>query len=65
MELAPERVAGTAYGLFAAASGAALLAASIVAGVLWSHVDPSAPFWLGAGSAAAGLVALGLFAAFA
>jgi len=59
-DFAPERLAGTAYGLFAAASGAALLAASVAAGVLWSHVDPSAPFWLGAGSAVAALLALPL-----
>ncbi len=61
-DYAPADAGGTAYGLFSAASGGALLVASIVAGVLWSHVDPSAPFWLGAGSAAAGLVVLGVFA---
>ena len=60
-DYAPERAGGTAYGLFAAASGAALLVASIVAGVLWSHVDPSAPFWMGTASAAAALPALLLF----
>jgi MFS family permease len=55
---APDRAAGTAYGLFAAATGGALLTASVAAGILWSHVDPSAPFWLGVASAAAALVAL-------
>lgn len=64
-DYAPPEAGGTAYGLFSAASGAALLTASVVAGVLWSHVDPSAPFWLGAGSAAAGLGALGVFRALA
>jgi len=56
----PDRLAGTAYGLFSAATGGALLAASVAAGLLWSHVDPSAPFYLGAASAAAALLALPL-----
>ena len=49
-------VAGTAYGIFAAATGGAVLIASIAAGLLWSHVGHAAPFALGA--AAAGLAAL-------
>jgi len=61
-DYAPDAAGGTAYGLFSAASGGALLTASVVAGVLWSHVDPSAPFWLGVGSALAGLVGLIVFA---
>jgi MFS family permease len=60
-DYAPAHAAGTAYGLFSAATGGALLIASVVAGVLWSHVDPSAPFWLGSGSAAAALAALIVF----
>jgi MFS family permease len=59
-DFAPLHAGGTAYGIFSAATGAALLAASVTAGILWSHVDPSAPFYLGAGSAAAALVALGV-----
>jgi MFS family permease len=55
---APSHLGGTAYGIFAAASGAALLVASVVAGLLWSHVDARAPFFLGAGSAAAAFVLL-------
>jgi MFS family permease len=55
---APRGLAGTAYGLFAAATGAGLLAASIAAGLLWSHVSPRAPFLLGAVSAVAALVLL-------
>ena len=52
--------AGTAYGVFAAATGGAVLVASIVAGVLWSHVGHSAPFVLGAVAAAlAALLILG------
>jgi MFS family permease len=55
---APAGLAGTAYGLFAAASGGALLVASVTAGLLWSHVSARAPFFLGAASAAVALVLL-------
>jgi MFS family permease len=55
---APNRLAGTAYGLFAAATGGALLVASIAAGLLWSHVSPRAPFVLGAAGAVAALLLL-------
>lgn len=44
---------GTAYGIFAAATGASLLVASVAAGLLWSAVSPAAPFLLGAASATA------------
>lgn len=55
-DYAPPGLAGTAYGVFAAASGAALLFASIAAGLLWSRVSPSAPFILGAVCATISLV---------
>ena len=55
---APAGLVGTAYGLFAAASGAALLAASIAAGLLWSRVSVRAPFLMGAIAATAALVLL-------
>ena len=54
----PGRAAGTAYGIFASATGASLLVASVVAGLLWSHVSPAAPFVLGAASAGAALLAI-------
>jgi MFS family permease len=57
-DAAGEGGAGTAYGIFAAATGAALLAASVTAGLLWSRVDPSAPFYLGAATAAVALALL-------
>jgi MFS family permease len=41
-------LAGTAYGIYAGVVGAALLAASILAGLLWTKVSPSAAFWAGA-----------------
>jgi MFS family permease len=50
-----DRAAGTAFGVFAAATGGALLAASVSAGVLWSHVGHTAPFVLGAATAALAL----------
>jgi MFS family permease len=59
---APHGTAGTAYGVFAAATGAALLVASIAAGLLWSHVDPTAPFYVGAAAAGAALALLPLAA---
>lgn len=51
-----ERNAGTAYGIFAAVSGGALLIASISAGLLWSLVSPRAPFYLGAATSAIALL---------
>jgi MFS family permease len=55
---APAGLAGTAYGIFAAATGGALLLASITAGMLWSHVSAKAPFVLGAAGAALALILL-------
>ena len=54
----PERAIGTAFGIFSAVSGGALLLASIAAGLLWSHVSPRAPFLLGAATAGAALLLL-------
>jgi MFS family permease len=48
-------MAGTAYGIYAGLVGVALLAASVLAGVLWETVSPSAAFWAGAALAAASL----------
>lgn len=55
---APAGLSGTAYGLFAAATGGALLVASVAAGLLWSHVAVWAPFALGAAAATVALVGL-------
>jgi MFS family permease len=52
------RAIGTAFGIFSAGTGAALLLASITAGLLWSHVSPVAPFVLGASAAGAAFVLL-------
>jgi len=47
-DLVPPTVRATAFGVYYAVVGAALLPASIVAGLLWERVDPAAPFVLGA-----------------
>lgn len=57
-DAAPDHLRGTAFGVFNLASGAAMLAASALAGVLWAGFGPSATFV--AGAAFAGLAALGL-----
>jgi len=53
---APQRATG--QGAFRLCTGIAAVAASLVAGVLWQEVSPSAVFALGAGAALLGLVAL-------
>ena len=55
---APAGLAGTAFGVFYAVTGAALLVASVVAGLLWSKVSSAAPFYLGAAAAAVALALL-------
>lgn len=50
--LAPERLRGSAFGLLAAVQAAGNLAASVIAGILWSAVSPTAAFlyvaaWMG------------------
>jgi len=59
-ELAPSERRGTFLGLYHTGIGLMAVAASVLAGVLWSAVGPPAPFWLGAstGFAAATLMLL-------
>lgn len=47
-EAAPAEKRATAFGIFSFASGAAILIAGIVAGLLWDHFGPEAAFWSGA-----------------
>jgi MFS family permease len=54
----PPQLRGSAFGLFNLASGGALLAASVVAGLLWDRFGPQATFLAGAGFAALALAAL-------
>ncbi len=57
-DAAPGHLRGTAFGVFNLASGGAMLAASGLAGLLWTGFGPSATFVAGAGFA--GLAGLGL-----
>jgi MFS family permease len=47
-QAAPPDLKGTAFGMFNLVSGVALLAASVVAGVLWERVGAAATFYAGA-----------------
>ncbi len=46
-DLVPSQSRGTAYGIYYTAVGITLLPASIIAGILWQRVGPSAPFYFG------------------
>ncbi len=59
-DLAPRTQRGTALGLFYLFTGGATMVASLVAGLLWKHHGPAAPFWFGAGGAALALILLPL-----
>jgi MFS family permease len=59
-DTASARLRGTAFGIFNLASGAALLAASVAAGALWSAIGPAATFLAGALCAAVAAVGLAL-----
>jgi MFS family permease len=59
-DAAPARLRGTAFGIFNLVNGLALLAASIIAGGLWSSIGPNATFLAGAAFA---VVSGGLLAA--
>ena len=57
---APDRLRGSAFGVFNLATGGALLLASIAAGLLWDQIGPAATFLMGAGFATlAGVITLG------
>ncbi|MBW8268904.1 MFS transporter [Caldovatus aquaticus] len=57
-DAAPAELRGTAFGLFNLVGGAALLAASVLAGALWDAAGPRATFLAGAAFAAAALLGL-------
>ena len=57
-DAAPADLRGTAFGVFNLASGAALLAASIIAGGLWSSFGPAMTFYVGAAFSAVALTGL-------
>lgn len=57
-DTAPERLRGTAFGVFNLVSGLAMLAASIIAGALWDAIGPDGTFIAGAIFTAIALAAL-------
>lgn len=57
-DTAPERLRGTAFGLYNMVTGVAILLASVIAGALWSKFGPAATFI--AGGSFAVLAAMGL-----
>ena len=62
-DAAPDRLRGTAFGVFNLATGLTMLVASALAGVLWSRFAPSAPFVAGCVFCAMALIGLWLFRA--
>jgi MFS family permease len=60
-DCAPPALRGTAFGIFNLVSGGALLAASVIAGALWSASGASATFVAGAGFAAVAAAGLLLY----
>lgn len=58
---APPLLRGTAFGMFNLASGLAMLAASVLAGVLWDQLGAAATFYAGAAFAALALLLLALY----
>lgn len=57
-DVSDDRVRGTAFGVFNFVTGVVLLAASVLAGVLWERFGPDATFLVGAGLTGAACVAL-------
>jgi MFS family permease len=49
---------GTAFGLYNAAVGVSALPASLIAGILWQRINPSAPFFFGSILAFIAMIAL-------
>ncbi len=58
---APERLRGTAFGLFGLISGLASLAANVLAGLLWDGIGAGSTFLAGAAFAAMALIAFLVF----
>jgi len=57
-DTAPADLRGTAYGFFNLLSGVAMLASSVIAGLLWDRLGPDFTFYAGAGFAALTLAGL-------
>jgi len=57
-DYAPKERLASALGLFGFFQGAAVLSASVAAGILWSYGLPQIAFWMGSGFAVAALAVL-------
>jgi MFS family permease len=57
-DTAPAELRGTAFGMFNLVTGGAMLAASVLAGLLWDVAGPRGTFLAGAGFALAAMVAV-------
>ena len=57
-DVAPAEHRSTAFGVFNLFAGAALLAASVLAGWLWDAFGPATAFWFGAGTSAVAVMAV-------
>jgi MFS family permease len=57
-DAAPAELRGTAFGVFNVVTGIVLLAASVIAGVLWDAVGPTGTFLAGGAFAALALAGL-------
>jgi MFS family permease len=58
-DAAPAELRGTAYGFFNLASGAAMLVASVLAGLLWDRFGAGTTFYAGAAFSVAALLMIG------
>ncbi|HEY6036241.1 MAG TPA: MFS transporter [Kofleriaceae bacterium] len=59
-DVAPKAHRGRAMGIFYLGTGVTTILSSVIAGVMWDRISPSAPFWLGAGTAVVALLVLAL-----
>ena len=59
-DTAPADLRGTAYGFFNLLSGLAMLASSVIAGLLWDAMGSAFTFYAGAGFAALTLLGMAL-----
>jgi MFS family permease len=60
-DLVPAERWGTAYGLYNGIVGIMALPASLIAGILWDRINPSATFYFGAGLALLAMLEIMLF----
>ena len=49
--LVPQENLGVAYGMYQTATGVCMLFSSVIAGLLWSHINVQAPFIFGSAMA--------------